>query len=154
GIPDGPQDPSLQVLLANDVVYEPVLQGIEEHAVDGKVPPQSILPGSRERHGIRMPAVAVRDIRSKGSDFDFGPSLIRFRPQDPDAPKPHPHGDRRSKQPAPLLRTSVRSNVVVFWLQSEQLIAHATAGPERLVLCLAKAANYFDRKFTLSHCSS
>ena len=142
-IADRPHQAALQVRLTFDVIDHAVVQRIEEHAVDRKVAPQGVLLSVAKRDLVRTPPVAVAHVAAKCSDFDLPGA---GRAEDRDHAERLADGQRlaASEDTADLLRRGVGRDVVVLGRQSQQLVAHAPAGPQRGESRFAQAADHLD----------
>ncbi len=96
-----------------------------------------------------MPAVAVGPVGAERGDLDRDGPVVQPRANDVDDTEAHADGDRAAEELAHLFGPRGGGDVVVFGCQAEQPIAHATAGPKRLVTGVVQTAHHIQGKGAL-----
>jgi hypothetical protein len=100
-----------------------------QQAIDREVPPLHVLfRRFRIQDAVRMPPIAVTNIRAKRCHFHF--QAIAWNQHHSEL-RAHRHAFR--KQPHHLFWRRVRCHIVIRWFASKQRIAHAPAREQRLV---------------------
>ncbi len=117
------------------------LHGVEQHAVDGEVAAEDVLPGGASvMDGVWPAAIAIAAVTAEGSDFgkNFrGPVCFRHQ-HDTEVSA---HGEGAGKHPEHTVRGGAGGDIEVGGLAAQQEIAHASAGE---ICGVAGSAEMFD----------
>ncbi len=135
-ITDRAHDAASEVLGAADVVDDTLRDRIEEHAVDGEIPPPRVLLGAAEVHLDRMARVEIDAVAAERRHLD----ALRSRRDQHDTEL---HADRQASGEERQHAFGGRAgcDVEVLGRPAEQSIAHATAGEQRLVAGIAQSVH-------------
>ena len=116
----------LQIRSTANEIDDLILFGIEEHPVDGEVPPRRVFLGCREMHFDRTPPIEISAIRAKGRDLELESVLEH-----------HDHAEMRPDRVGARkdllhdFRPRIGGDVDVFRHLTPQQIAHTTARRSR-----------------------
>ena len=123
GIADGANHSRAQILLAAYEVQYPAVIMSHQQAVDGEVPALYVfLRRIRINHAVRVPAVAVAQVRAEGRDFHFQTVL-----RDQDHAELRADGDALWKKSGDFDWCGIGSHIVVGGFAPQQKIAHTPA---------------------------
>lgn len=148
-IADGPDDPCRQIAFAADVVKDPTVDRIVEHAVDGKIAAEGVLGGGAVADRLRPASV---EIRSLGPECGHFHRRNAFVPQDGDHAEAGPDGQRpiAAERLADLFGSRRRGDVVVLGIAAQQQIPDAPSGKQGFKTGVAQPLNNRNCQFSLS----
>jgi hypothetical protein len=139
-VSDGAENLISQVCQPADVIDYRLCRIFREwvfkQAIDRKISPLRIVSGISEKDLIGSSPVFVCTFSAKGGHFDIVAAHVYEN-----HPESLAHIARLAEQLPDALRTGIGRNVVIFWIETEKAITHASAGK---IGRMARIAEYAD----------
>lgn len=147
GVADGADGVLFQVGLPSDEIEDGLVEGVEEHAVDGEVTSPSIFFGGAESNRIGVSAVEILPIAAEGGDFDLSVSFGGSGDRNDAEGGPNGNGSSFAEGANDIIRESISGDVVVFGFFAEELVADAASGPEGKEACVSELSDDVEGEF-------
>ena len=131
-LPDGTNDPRLEIGPATDMVVHFTCPGVHEEPVDREIAAFGILGGRRKGDAGRVPAIGIGRVGAERRHLDL---TAPPRSDDGDHPKRRADGEcpRPPEQRANDIRPGRGGDVVIGRRPAEELVTNTPSGPQRLI---------------------